>query len=381
MRLDQLHPDVSSFETTVAGEKEQAGYWVALDETYFYPESGGQPADRGTLNGQQVLDVQQDGGIVWHKLEKALSGKVKGEIDRTTRVDHAAQHTAQHVISAILQDEFSIPTVSFRTGSAESTLDIDCPHWTEELEVRLMRRLREVIRENLPVTTRDYPEEEALALPLRKAPQVTGTIRVVQIGELDYSACGGSHLKSTAALGLVLLTGVEKVRGNVRLSYVAGERAYTLLDRERSALVAASRLLSSKKEEVPDAILALKQEVATLEGQVDILREQRVEQDVSRLMNEESVIQLHHANEDVAYSERLAKRLADAGKIALVWNEAALKLFVAGDSQLHLGKWAKANLSAFDGRGGGNERMAQAVFPSKEQGWSCASTWREELVK
>jgi len=381
MRLDQLHPDVSSFETTIAGEKEQAGYWVALDETYFYPESGGQPADRGTLNGQEVLDVQQDGGTVWHKLERPLSGMVKGEIDRTARLDHAAQHTAQHVISAILQDEFSIPTVSFRTGSAESTLDIDCVQWTEELEARLLRRMRAVIGENLGITTCVYPEREALALPLRKAPQVSGDIRVVQIGELDYSACGGSHVKSTAELGLVLLTGTEKVRGNVRLSYVAGERAYTLLDGERSALLTASRLLSAKKEEVPNAIEALKQEVAALAAQVEILREQRVEQDVSRLMNEESVIQLHHANEDADYSERLAKRLADAGKIALVWNEPALKLFVAGDSQLHLGKWAKANLQAFDGRGGGNERMAQAVFPNKEQGWSCASTWREELVK
>lgn len=381
MRLDQLHPDVSTFETTVAGEKEQAGYWVALNETYFYPESGGQPSDRGTLNGQEVLDVQQDGGTVWHKLEKPLSGMIRGEIDRAVRLDHAAQHTAQHVISAILQDEFSIPTVSFRTGSAESTLDIDCAQWTEELEVRLMRRMRTVIGENLAITTGVYPESEALALPLRKAPQVSGEIRIVQIGELDYSACGGSHVKSTAELGLVLLTGTEKVRGNVRLSYVAGERAYTLLDRERAALVTASRLLSAKKEEVPNAIEALKQETAALAAQVEILREQRVEQDVSRLMNEEAVIQLHHADEDADYSERLAKRLADAGKIALVWNEPALKLFVAGDSQLHLGKWAKANLAAFDGRGGGNERMAQAVFPSKEQGWSCASTWREELVK
>ncbi|WP_449402713.1 hypothetical protein [Exiguobacterium artemiae] len=208
----------------------------------------GQPADRGTLNGVSVLDVQLQEGDVWHLLDSPLlENEVQGEVDDVIRTDHAAQHTAQHVISAILQDEFQIKTVSFRTGTEESTLDLDLGDWDETLQSRLEERLRTVIQANLLITATEYTEEEALQLPLRKTPQVTGKIRVVQIGELDYSACGGTHLASTSELELILFTGLEKVRGNIRLAYVAKDRAFRLLTTERRVLTETARAVSAKK--------------------------------------------------------------------------------------------------------------------------------------
>ena len=381
MRLEQIYPEVRTFETTVTDVKDQQGQWVALEKSYFYPESGGQPADRGTLNGIPVLDVQLEEGIVWHRLETPLlENEVQGTIDDGTRTDHAAQHTAQHVISAILQDEFQIKTVSFRTGSEESTLDLELNEWTETIQNRLEDRLRSVIRAALPITATEYTEADAVRLPLRKTPQVTGQIRVVQIGELDYSACGGTHLESTSELELILFTGQEKVRGNVRLMYVAKDRAFRLLTAERRVLTETARALSAKKDQVHTVVEELKQEQLRLNrqiGQAEDLHVTTVLQQV--LTSSDPVLVLHHEQENIRFSEKMMKALAEEKRTALIWNEAAKKLLMCSSGPVHLGKFAKTHLKQFNGRGGGSEKNAQALFTTYEDASGYIEALKEEL--
>ncbi|WP_214805401.1 MULTISPECIES: alanyl-tRNA editing protein [unclassified Exiguobacterium] len=381
MRLEQIYPAVRKFVTRVTDVKEEHGYWVALEESYFYPESGGQPADRGTLNDLKVRDVQLKAGIVWHQVDQKIEGTVTGVIDDAVRTDHAAQHTAQHVISAILQDEFNIKTLSFRTGSEESTLDIEAGEWNDALQARLEKRLRHVITSALPITANEYDEAAALALPLRKTPQVTGKIRVVQIGELDYSACGGTHLESTADLELIILTGQERVRGNIRLMYVAKGRAFELLTKERRALREAAQLLSAKKEQLPQAVEELKQDVVRLNRMIETVQAAHVRTELNKLLaSTEDWIFVNHADEALPFSERLVKAIAEAGRLGLIWNESAKKLLMQGSSPVHLGKFAKVHLKTFNGRGGGSEHVAQAMFNTHEDAVAYIERLKEEQV-
>lgn len=381
MRSEQIYPDVRTFESIVTGTKEEQGYWVTLEQSYFYPESGGQPADRGTLNGIPVLDVQIKEGYVWHRLASPLlETEVQGEVDDDIRTDHAAQHTAQHVISAILQDEFQIKTVSFRTGTEESTLDLDLDTWDDTLQNRLEERLRMVIQAKLPITATEYTEEAALQLPLRKTPQVTGEIRVVQIGELDYSACGGTHLASTSELELILFTGLEKVRGNIRLAYVAKDRAFRLLTTERRALAEAARTLSAKKDQVHLVVDELKQEQVRLNRQIGQTEDIHVKTVLKQILTtDESILTVRHDQEDIRFSEKLVKALAEAGRTGFVWNETAKKLFMCSSGSIHLGQFAKTHLKQFNGRGGGSENNAQALFQTHEEAQAYIEAVKEEL--
>lgn len=381
MRSEQIYPDVRTFESIVTGTKEEQGHWVTLQQSYFYPESGGQPADRGTLNGIPVLDVQLEDGQVWHRLESPLlKSEVQGEVDDVIRTDHAAQHTAQHVISAILQDEFQIKTISFRTGTEESTLDLDLDAWDDALQSRLEERLRTVIQANLLITATEYTEEAALRLPLRKTPQVTGKIRVVQIGELDYSACGGTHLASTSELELILFTGLEKVRGNIRLAYVAKDRAFGLLTTERRVLAETARALSAKKDQVHLVVEELKQEQVRLNRQIGQAEDAHVKAVLKELLaTDEPVLTVRHDKEDIRFSEKLLKAVAEAGRTGFVWNETAKKLFMCSGGSIHLGQFAKTHLKQFNGRGGGSENNAQALFQTYEEAQAYVEALKEEL--
>ena len=379
MRPEQLESDVRTFQTSIQSTKETEGYWVALEKSYFYPESGGQPADRGTLNEQPVLDVQIEEGIVWHQLAAPITGEVTGIVDDAVRMDHAAQHTAQHVISAILQDEFGIKTLSFRTGTDVSTLDIETTEWTAVQQEQLERRLRHVIEQGLPITATEYDEAEALQLPLRKTPQVEGRIRVVQIGTLDYSACGGTHLDSTAQLELILLTGVERIRGNIRLSYVAKERAYRLVQAERQALREAAQALSIKPIQILEAVQTIQDEQKRLAKQVEHAQEQLATFTLTHaLEQQEGILVFEHLDEEIKVSEQLAKAIQEAGRVGVVWNATTNKLLMSSPGEPHLGKFAKAHVQAFNGRGGGSAVQAQAQFTNRNDALAYVDRLREE---
>ncbi|EZP58519.1 DHHA1 domain-containing protein [Exiguobacterium sp. RIT341] len=379
MRPEQIESDVRTFQTSLRATKQVDGYWVALEKSYFYPESGGQPADRGTLNNQPVLDVQIEDGVVWHQLATPLTEDVAGIIDDAVRIDHAAQHTAQHVISAILHDESNIKTLSFRTGSEVSTLDIETPEWTTLQQEQLDRRLRHVIEQGLPITATEYDEVEALRLPLRKTPQVEGRIRVVQIGTLDYSACGGTHLDSTAQLELILFTGVERIRGNIRLSYVAKERAYQLIQSERRVLREAAQALSVKPVQMLEAVQALQEEQKRLTKQVEHAQEQLATFTLTQaLEQQEGILVFEHLNEEIKTSEQLAKAIQEAGRVGVVWNATTNKLLMSSPGEPHLGKFAKAHVQAFNGRGGGSAVQAQAQFTNRDDAMAYVDRLREE---
>ena len=218
-------PTVLEFEAPAAPLLARGGRAGALlDATYFYPTSGGQPHDTGSLGAARVVEVTEEAeGIVHWLAGEPGPGPWRARIDAARRWDHMQQHTGQHVLSAAFVQALRAPTVSFHLGEAASTIDVELrdPARVGEAEALANR----TVAEDRPVRAYEVDPEQVESLGLRKPPVVAGPVRVVDVEGFDRSACGGTHVASTGRLQLIKILGVERVRENCRVEFVCGERA------------------------------------------------------------------------------------------------------------------------------------------------------------
>ncbi len=377
VRLWYEDPALLRFRARITAVEDD-GRRIVLDRTAFYPTSGGQPHDTGTLGAAQVTDVLDEDDRVVHVLAAPLAAgvgdEVDGVVDAARRRDHSQQHTAQHLLSAILEDRFRRPTVSFHLGADAATIDvggqpIGAPQFAEVESV-----VNSAIQADLPVTWSVL--DDVSALKLRKPTDRTGAIRVVTIEGLDVNACGGTHVAATGELGLLLLLGAEKVRDATRLTFVAGARAVRRARTDRDRLSAAASALGCALDEVPQ--LATKQKSALLEAEKSL-------RTLQRAAAEREAQTRHAATAPDAQGRRyLVLALPDAmddatrtlalgfaalpGGVALVTaaGSRTVLLAAAPDTGLDCGVVLKAALAAAGGRGGGQPTNAQGTVPDAE---------------
>ena len=253
-----------------------AHFEVVLAATAFYPTSGGQPHDTGTLGGRRVLDVvdREDAGVV-HVVDGPLEvgASVIGAIDWPRRFDHMQQHTGQHVLSAAFDAACQARTESFHLGTTSATIDLHRVVSPGEVAAAEDEANR-VVWQDREVRVRFVSADEAAALPLRKDSARVGTLRLVEVADCDRSACGGTHVQRTGGIGVIAVTGWEKFKGGTRVEFRCGGRALSLLREWREALSATNRALSVAPAELAPAIERLQAENKTLGRSVRTLQEQ-----------------------------------------------------------------------------------------------------------
>jgi alanyl-tRNA synthetase len=255
MRSDRRYYD-DSYTQRFSGEVIDVGVHhgrpaVELAATWFYPESGGQLADRGTIAGAPVLDVQvDDDDRVWHVVEPAPSGRALAcAIDWPRRFDHMQQHTGQHILSAAFERLHEAPTLSSTLGAERSVIEVGIADVDWRLVQAVEEAANQVLWDDRALVLHWTDAEGVKQFPLRKPPKVSGRIRVVEVPEWDWSACGGTHTRRTGEVGAIKIVGWEKIRGNVRFSFLCGQRA--LRDhawRTEQLLEAAKRRSSSERD-------------------------------------------------------------------------------------------------------------------------------------
>ena len=224
---------------------------VVLDQTAFYPESGGQPADRGRLGEAEVLHVFEDGERIVHVLDRgpAGSGEVKGVLDWGRRFDHMQQHSGQHVLSQCFVELLGGETKSFHLGEQSTTLEIGLSAAVEMDLERVELRANEVVFEDREIKTYFVPAEKIGTVPLRRPPKKEGMIRVVEVSGFDFSACGGTHCRRTGEIGLIKIVRWDKIRNNLRFEFLCGWRAWRdYRDKNRSALDISQKLSVHEKD-------------------------------------------------------------------------------------------------------------------------------------
>lgn len=265
-KLFYTDPYETEFQATVTEcrkDEKTGNYLVVLDQTAFFPEEGGQIADKGTLNGKSVLDVRirQDVDIIYHILEQKLpvGTTVTGHVDWGQRFDFMQQHSGEHIVSGLVHRQYGYRNVGFHLGLTEVTLDFDHPLTIDQLrEIEL--EANKIIRSNLPIKAYFPSREELAAMDYRSKIELNDDIRIVEIPGVDICACCAPHAKSTAQIGLLKITDVQSHRGGVRVNILCGNRALADYTRKQDDILAVSILLSAKPEAVPDAVKRLMEE-------------------------------------------------------------------------------------------------------------------------
>jgi alanyl-tRNA synthetase len=255
-RLYYTDPYTRAFDAAVLSVTTMNGRPAArLDRTAFYPTSGGQPFDTGTLNGLRVLQVEEDDdGDILHVTEREIEpGPVHGEIEWDRRFDHMQQHTGQHVLSAAFARVCKAPTVSFHLGAERSTIDLSREPSPAEIAAAEAAGNR-VVWENRPVSIRFASADEAARMALRKESRRGGELRLVEVEDFDLSACGGTHVARTGEIGIIAIAGWERFKGGLRVEFVCGGRALATFRSLRDIVSAGARALTVHPSELPGSV-------------------------------------------------------------------------------------------------------------------------------
>jgi len=346
------------------------GALVTLDQTAFYPTSGGQPFDIGALGEARVLDVQDlEDGDVAHIVDRPVPlGPVAGEVDWARRFDHMQQHTGQHVLSAAFVSTCQARTESFHMGADVSTIDVSATLAAEAI-ARAAAEANRVVWEDRPVHIRFASAEDAASMPLRKEPTRTGPLRLVDVEGFDLSACGGTHVSRTGAIGVIAVSGWERYKGGTRVSFVCGARALGAFDAMRDVQASSIRLLSVHPRELPEAIERLQNEARDLERQVKSQQGRLATFEAAPLRaragraGDRMVVVEILEGWDADGLKQLASAItAEAGHAAALASAGDPRLLVvarSADVTLDAGAVLKQIVAEFGGRGGGRPELAQ----------------------
>jgi alanyl-tRNA synthetase len=401
-RLYYTDPYLRSFDATIRAlnrSRRDGRLVVILDRTAFYPTSGGQPFDIGTLGGHRVVEVAEEedaagdeagGGTVAHVIEPGDPGEpsqpgdragdsggrqalnvgevVHSEIDWDRRFDHMQQHTGQHVLSAAFDRLFDVRTLSFHLGAEVSTVDLAREMTATEI-MAAEEAANRVVWEDRAVSIRFVTRDEAGQLPLRKEPAREGTLRLVEIDGWDLSACGGTHVARTGSIGAIAVAAWERFKGGQRVEFLCGGRALRRFRSMRGSLGASVRLLSVLPQELPAAIGRLqadakeqKRGLLALQGELARCRAAELVATARSISTGRLV--LGTVDADASGLKTLAVAVTrEPGLIAVLVSTSTPALIVvarSSDQSASSEQLLSALMARFGGRGGGKAELAQA---------------------
>ncbi|ANU14127.1 Alanyl-tRNA synthetase family protein [Planococcus halocryophilus Or1] len=391
MTTKLYYEDSTVFSTEVhvidSGEDE-TGYYVVLDQSCFYPEGGGQPADTGEIGLATVWDVQLINGEIRHYTDIELpKERFSAQLDEQRRRDHMQQHAGQHLLSALFEDTLGLKTQSFHLGKERVTIDLDLDIATKEQLQEIEKKANELIGQALPISTRWVTSEKAQTLKLRKPPVVDGAIRLVEIEGIDLNACGGTHPKNTAEIGLLKLISTEKSKGGMRVYFLCGNRA---LDYFNFLLNTADQLvvqLNAPVAELSQAAETLLVDKASMSKTIKSLQEQLLNLEAKTIVPENQLIQ-------EVFENRSIKELQQLARLVISQHPSAIALFISSteddmrfvcakgqDAQGDMREVLKQLLTLTDGKGGGNVQFAQGGGKTTEPPTAFLSVFQKTLKK
>ena len=382
-RLYYTDPYLREFEAEVVGVErlEDGRRAVILDRTAFYPTSGGQPFDTGTLGGLRVVDVadREDDGAILHVVEgEPAAGPARGVIDWPRRFDHMQQHTGQHVLSATFDHLYKVRTLSFHLGSVSSTIDLAREVTPREIAAAEADANR-VVWDDIPVSIRFADSVDVAKMPLRKESVREGLLRLIEVEGVDLSACGGTHVRQTGAIGNIAVASWEKFRGGTRIEFVCGGRALTAYRLLRDSVAESVQKLSISAPDLPAGIERLLNDSKDLKRQLKDAQSRLAlfEADAlaSRAESRGSLRVVIDALE--GWDQNGLKSIASAivarpGYVAVLFGPPSPAFVVvarSADSPVNAADVLKALTARFGGKGGGRPELAQGgglAAPSAE---------------
>lgn len=272
---------------------EDGKYYIKLNRTIFYPHlSGGQPGDKGTINGIEVLEVYEEDSEIIHVVKENIqSDKVTLSIDWENRLDNMQQHTGQHLLSAAFYKLYNGETIGFHLGHDYVYIDVTLPDITEDEMEKIEIYTNRIISSNFEIKSYYVEKNEIDKIPVRKHPSVNSNIRIVEIDNIDFSPCAGTHLRNTGEIGLIKIRKWEKYKGNIRIEFVCGIRALFDYRWKSKFIKDIGILLSSKDTDVYDKVNILYNQKESLEKDNRNLREELLKYKTEELLKDSITIE------------------------------------------------------------------------------------------
>ncbi len=347
-------------------------YYIKINKTIFYPNlAGGQPGDKGTINGVQVLDTYEDGNDIVHVVKENIhSDKVELSIDWDNRLDYMQQHSGQHLLSSVFYKLYNGETIGFYIGKEYVYIDVDIPEISEDEIEKIEQFANKIIYSNFLIKTYIIEKDKLDQIPVRKEPSVNSNIRIVEIDGIDFSPCCGTHLRRTGELGIIKIRKVEKYKGNIRVEFVCGNRALKDYTWKNKYIREISNLLSSKdkdvlnkveklytqKEELEKKNRNLKEELYKYKGE-ELLKESKPINGVGYVFKKFSNIEFKELNHIVSYLNSVENIIAILGIGGIETNRFIISR--SNDLNINMKSIFKSVSKKLDIKGGGSPQTVQ----------------------
>ncbi len=353
---------------------------VILNRTVFYPASGGQPHDSGTINKVAVIDVFEDENQqIIHMLEIALKDRrVVCELNWERRFDHMQQHTGQHVLSQAFLKACDADTLSFHLGEQSATIDLNRSGLTDESITTVEQLANRIIFENREIIGHVVRQNDLNQFPVRGLPAVNENIRILEIKDFDYSPCGGTHCLTTGEIGIIKIRRIENYKGGTRIHFVCGFRALQDYLEKSEILKRLSKALSCAEYDLPQNTQKMKDDLKSIRAEHDHLKKRVLDYEADVLYSESKrqgeihlitgVFEDRHQKEVKLLAKKILEKYPStvilfgvkaAGKAQLLFQRAE-------DLTFDMDRLMQTACAAIDGHGGGQPRQAQGGGPAVE---------------
>jgi alanyl-tRNA synthetase len=343
---------------------------IRLDKTYFYPESGGQPCDRGTINGEEIVSIIESQGVTLHITQNKLQeGLAHCHIDWDVRFDHMQQHSGQHILSACFYKLFNGETSSFHIGKDSSTIEIDIESFDHNMAEQIEEMANGIIYKNTSITASIVDKDTLAALPLRKQPKVDSNIRIIDIKDCDCSPCGGTHVNSTGEISIIKIKKFEKLKSSYKFEFLCGKRALKDYTYKNYVINKLSAYLSSPDSDIESAFNKLTDDYKGLQKQVSSLRSELISYDVEQLFLQASdignakvitkVFDNREFNDVKLIAQGLASKPSSIALLASKGQNCQMIFARSEDITVDMNHLLKSILPVLNGKGGGSPKAAQ----------------------
>jgi alanyl-tRNA synthetase len=343
---------------------------LILDKTFFYPESGGQPCDKGTINDEEVVYITENEGNTLHITQKKLPvGPALCHIDWNVRFDNMQQHSGQHILSACFFKLYNGETSSFHIGKDSSTIEIDVENFDVLMAEQIEELANGIIYKNTAITAAIVDKDALAALPLRKQPKVDSNIRIISIKDCDFSPCGGTHVNNTGEISIIKIKKFEKLKSSYKFEFVCGKRALKDYTYKNYIVNRLSAHLSAPESNIENAFNKFTEDYKNLQKQISALRGEVVNYDVQYLLQQAlvfgnaKVIAKIFDDRDFNDVKLIAQALVSSpSNIALLANRGQSCQIVfsrSEDLSVDMNSLLKGILPSINGKGGGSPKAAQ----------------------
>lgn len=351
--------------------KIQDGYEAVLDRTAFFPEGGGQQADKGTLEGIEVIDVAVRDDIVYHRLQKPVDKGilVKGVIDWRTRFSNMQQHSGEHILSGVIHNRFGYDNVGFHMGSEAVTLDINGIMTQEDID-EVEKTANKAIWENRDITIMYPLDKELKELEYRSKIDIDGQVRIVKIDGYDMCACCAPHVSKTAEIGLLKIIGWQNYKGGVRISMLCGDRAMNDFVFKHNIITQLSGILSAKPEIIAETVQKMQRNIMDLKYNLGKFKEEKVLEQINNTQVSGNNICLFESDIDANVMRTAVNAMVQkyAGFCGIfVGDEENGYKYIIGSKDRDSRVMGNILKEKFESRGGGSAAMIQGQLSANKE--------------